>query len=980
MSELCERLERFVDGELPPVEAENFRHHLTRCGACEARMKELLAMELLADDVVNTDDEAPGPGRAVTPLASPWRRRAWLMAVPLALAAGVATLVVLSRADSQPDADALWLARAPTRLMEARLTLPGADRHKPYEVMRSQGTVAQPLPMHAMAQLEKAGDDRGLATAFLLRGELGQATAYLGKLPASPDLDSDRAVVAMQRQDWHEALQLQERALKARPQHPQALWNRGLALRALGLPLQAAESFEQVAALKEPGWSDEAAQKARELRGAAEAERKDWKGAREDCQRMVEGGEPLTLQQAEALPGMARVCLYNAMRTATSPERLEALRPLAAKLDEKQGGSHLEDSLRRAARQDFAVRAPLARDYIRLTKSELKGAEAEAFISRLREARQEDILLGALAYGDPREHPDEYRALALATKDPWFTLLAEEQQAKAEALRDDLYGAQERLEAAVQSCRNDARQGYRCMTMMRELGLVSVRLNRPVEANAHFLEAMALARASQEWGTQRVLLPDLGQVARTRNDLVMARAYLEELVAQTPESCAGLEVTLTNLALAHHRALDFTGARQQLDRASRCGRKPSMARISLLADLARTDQHQPGDTQQFVDALAVLREADSQEPGDLALLRHVEGRYFLEQDRARGQQLLRQALDEAAKLPASDVSARKARVYSYTSLILDAGRNGELEQGLALFAEEHGISVPARCVLGVTVDDERTFVVARDDAGRITGHYDAGRKVPLDGVEGLVPPDVVEALRACPSVDVLARPPVQGRAGLLPPELAWSYRVGPAAAPQAPQVRERRLVVTDVRAPASLRLPALRPWSTTTPEDPNVTVLRGAAATPVRVLEAMRDATEVQVHAHGIIDPGVADASVLVLSPMSDTGRFALTTGDLREQRLRGHPVVVLAACYAAHTSAYTYENFGLPLAFIESGARAVLAATEEIPDAEAAAFFDPVLARIRAGTHAAVALRDERQSWLQHHGSTWVRQVLLFE
>jgi hypothetical protein len=229
-------------------------------------------------------------------------------------------------------------------------------------------------------------------------------------------------------------------------------------------------------------------------------------------------------------------------------------------------------------------------------------------------------------------------------------------------------------------------------------------------------------------------------------------------------------------------------------------------------------------------------------------------------------------------------------------------------------------------------------------------------------------------------VDVLARPPVQGRAGLLPSELAWSYRVGPPSTPQAPQAVERRLVVTDVRAPASLRLPALRAWSAPGPEDARLTVLRGAAATPVRVLEAMRDATEVQVHAHGIIDPGVADASVLVLSPTSDTGRFALTTGDLRGQRLRGRPVVVLAACYAAHTSAYIHENFGLPMAFIESGARAVLAATQEIPDAEAAAFFDPVLARIRSGASAAEALRDERQSWLRHRGSTWVQQVLLFE
>ncbi|MCP3140256.1 CHAT domain-containing protein [Pyxidicoccus xibeiensis] len=977
MSELCGRLELFVDGELAPVEAENFRHHLTRCDACEARMKELLAMELLADDALGAPQREPAP----LPARSAWRHKTWLMAVPLALAAGLATLVVVSRTAPAPGAPELWLAHAPTRPLEARVTYPVADQHRPHEVMRSGGAKPPPLALREMARLEEAGDHRGIAMAFLLRGDLAQASAFLDKLPSSPDVDTDRAVLAMQRQDWEAALALLERVTKEHPRHPQALWNRGLALQALGLSLQAAESFDQVAALKEPGWGDEAAQRARQLREAAEAERKDWKGMRKDCQRMVEGGEPLSPAQVDALPGMAQVCLYNALRTGASPERVEALRPLVARLDRKLGTHHLEDALGRAARQDFRVRAPLARDYVRLTRSELKGAELEQFLARLREARQDDILLGALAYLDARKHLEEYRTLALATKDPWFALLAEERQAKAEALRDEPYQALERLQAAESLCGEGSKQAYRCMLLRRELGLVNVRLHRPVEAQAHFVRVLEQARSSQEWGTRRNVLQDLGQLARARNDLVMARAYMEELLSQTPESCADAELALTNLAIAHHRALDFEGARQQLDRAAQCGQQPSMARISLLAELARTPQHRPDDTQQLVEALKSLRAAGTKEPGDEALYRHFEGRFFIEQDRQKGQALLRQTLAEVAKLPESDVSARKARVYSYTSLILDAGRHGEHEQGLALFAEERALPVPSRCVLGVTVDDERTLIVARDAGGRLTGHYDAARKTPLEGVEGLVPSAVVEALRACPSVDVLARPPVQGQAGLLPAELAWSYRVGPPSTSRvAPEAAERRLVVTDVLAPASLRLPALRGWTATPPLAEGLTVLRGTAATPPRVLEAMRDATEVQIHAHGIIDPGVADASVLVLSPTADTGRFALTLGDLRGQRLQGHPVVLLAACYAAHTTAYIHENLGLPLAFIESGARAVLAATQEIPDAEAAAFFEPVLARIRRGEPAALALRNERQDWLQRRGSTWVQQVLLFE
>ncbi|NMO14170.1 CHAT domain-containing protein [Pyxidicoccus fallax] len=978
MSEFCGSLERFVDGELTPVDAENFRHHLTRCEKCETRMKELVAMELLADDAMGAASEAPAPNVVRGPAT--WRRKTWLMTVPVALAAGLATLVLVSRPSGTPDTPEAFLAQASTRGLEARLTHPGADRHRPYEVMRSEGASPRPLPMRELAELEEAGDDRGVAVAFLLRGDLGQASAHLDKLPASPDADSDRAVLALQRGEPEAALALLERALKQRPQHPQALWNRGLALQGLGLWMKAAESFEQVAALKEPGWSQEAAERARQLRQKAEQQQKEWKGTRQDCQHMVEGGAPLSPAQAEALPGMARVCLYNALRTADSPERVESLRPLAVKLDAKYGGSHLEDALRRTARGDFSVRVPLARDYVRLTRGELKGAPLEAFITRLRDARQEDMLLGALGSADARQHGEEYRSLALATRDPWFALLAEEREAKAETLRGEPYQSLERLEAVVaRACGPETKQDYRCLMVRKELGQLGISLHRPLEARAHLLAALELARSTREWGPQRLILELMAQAARTRNDLSLARAYLEELVAQTPESCADSVVPLLQLSLVHHRALDFAGAREQLDRASRCAHKPTMARVSLLAELARTAHHQPADTQALVQELAALRGSGNQEPGALAMLDHVEGRFFIEQDRQRGQQLLRQVLAETAKLPASDESARKARVYSYTSLILDAARHGELERGLALFAEERALPLPDRCVLGVTVDDERTFVVARDAAGRLTGHYDAGRKAPLAGVEGLVPTAMVEALRACPSVAVLARPPVQGRADLLPSDLAWSYRLSPPAASEPPPAHERRLVVSDVLAPAKLRLPALRSWSASG-QGEGITVLSGAAATPPRVLEAMREATEVQVHAHGIIDPGVADASVLVLSPAADTGRFALATSDLRGQRLRGRPVVLLAACYAAHTSAYIHENFGLPLAFIESGARAVLAATQEIPDAEATAFFEPVLSRIRSGVPAAVALRDERQDWLRRHGSTWVRQVLLFE
>lgn len=984
MSELCERLERFVDGELPPVDAENFRHHLTRCGTCESRMKELVALELLADDAVGPGDEAPAPGPVITPGPPAWRRKTWLMMVPLALAAGLATLVLVSRSDSQPDANALWLTQAPTRSLEARLTHPGVDRYRPYEVMRSEGSRPLPLPMREMARLEKAGDGRGIATAFLLRGDLGQAAAQLDTQPPSPDLDSDRAVLALQRQDWEAALALLERALKASPQHPQALWNRGLALQGLGLWLKAAESFEQVAALKEPGWSQEAGGRALQLRAKAEQERKDWKGTKQDCDRMVSGEALLAAQQVEARPGLSRLCLYDAMRAAASAERVEALRPLAVQLDRKDGGTHLEDAVRRTARRDFRVRAPLAADYVRLTRGQLKPAELESFLTRLREARQEDLLLGALLFvKDARKYEAEYRGLALATKDPWFALLAEEQQARADVLRGQATRAKERLGTALRACGEEGQWNYRCLELHRQLAIVeAISLHRPVEARTQALAALERARHGNEWAKELRLVQELGQIARYHGSLTLTRAYMEEALLRMPEPCSDpllTEAAHTNLALAFYRVHDFASAREQLDRVAQCGQPPELPRAFLIADLAHTRHRREGDAELLARGLESLRASRSPQSGEGVLLRHIEGRFLIEQERRRGQDLLRQAITEAAPLLASDGNARKARVYSYTSLILDAAKHGELERALNLFAEERALPVPERCTLGVTVDDERTAIVARDTDGRLMGGYSTGRNEPLTTVEGLVPGDLVEALRGCPSVDVLARPPVQGQAGLLPPDLAWTYRVG-VIHPGTEALPERRLVVADVVPPAELHLPRLRPWSAPGVTSGGQTVLSGTKATPSRVLTALRDATEVQIHAHGVIAPQEADGSMLVLSPEADSGRFALTASDLQGQRLQGRPVVLLAACHAAYSKEYFHETFGLPVSFIEAGARAVLAATQEIPDSEVSAFFEPVLARIREGTPAALVLRDARQAWLRNQGGTWVRQVLLFE
>jgi CHAT domain-containing protein len=186
-----------------------------------------------------------------------------------------------------------------------------------------------------------------------------------------------------------------------------------------------------------------------------------------------------------------------------------------------------------------------------------------------------------------------------------------------------------------------------------------------------------------------------------------------------------------------------------------------------------------------------------------------------------------------------------------------------------------------------------------------------------------------------------------------------------------------RLVISNAEPPAELGMPRLLPWRSSTPPD---VALEGPAATPSRALAALADAGFVEIHAHGMVNAAVSDASFLMLSP--DPGnRYALTATAIRKQPLRGRPIVVLAACHAGATASYRHVPWGLPAAFVEAGARAVIASPDVIADAEAGGLFDAVRARIASGASPAVALRDARRDWLAAHpGATWVKSLMVFQ
>lgn len=279
----CEQVGAYVDGELDAREAAEYRQHLAGCAACQAELRELLLMRAVEDthgealrepvrgaasDGSATTSGAPADSARVAPagrgdtLSLGWYRRRRVLAAAVtatvALAAGLAFLL-------RPE-EPVQLALAATRPVEARVAYAGADRYRPYEVLRGGDPIREPVPASALATLERRGDLRGLAAGYLLAGDVQRAREVLDRAGEDADLDAERAAAALLEGRPADALRFADSALARVPHHPAATWNRALALRDLHRNAEAAAAFDGLAAAGEPGWSVEAGRRAAALR------------------------------------------------------------------------------------------------------------------------------------------------------------------------------------------------------------------------------------------------------------------------------------------------------------------------------------------------------------------------------------------------------------------------------------------------------------------------------------------------------------------------------------------------------------------------------------------------------------------------------------------------------------------------------------------------------------------------------------------
>lgn len=994
MKPSCTDLAAYLDELLASGDREQFEQHLLGCIRCQGAVEDF--MQLLAAGAelsqrANRPPVVPDPVDPVDPVRSvapseeskrpippPWWTRRKLVAASSTAATVFAVLLVwLFHQPAMTLEAQIFAELSPHRTSLERLPYPPVDRYRGYDVVRGDLEREQ-ISFKLIAEVEAHRAPAALVAVLLASGDLDRAERELARHGRGDDLEIDRAVLALNRKQYPEALRSLDEVLARSPRNGVALWNRARVLTALQLPGAAAEAFDDVAKLGEPGWSLEALERAGELRRDQAARSQRWRVAQNACVPMLANALP-DRTVVRSNPSVCRPAFYRVVRSTVSRDDVLALLPIAEELDQDAGNVAATSLVHQVAAADPVQRRRAVAGFEQLTETAgLSPADKRRLLDQLRATNQSDLMLAAIARSGLPGWRDEYMARAAASKDPYFLEVGKQRSAELLLEGGDPLGAEVELRRAVDECKNRKAE-FRCSYLYQKLADVYEIMNRPSDEREVAQAGLDRSRRLGLYWDEGWFFMNLAEAARSDGAHALMRAYLREAALRSGGVCEQVRYGQEALAKASIDELDFARARRELTLSPACDGVPTAERARVVAELARIDG--------TVDEAAALRvglvhtrEAQGQTPGQLAYLDALEGRLLAARDSGAARPLLQHAIEVADRLGRLDVDAVKARADAYASLLVLAANDGDRSATLALFAKAAGAPLRGSCAVGVIADAERVLVVTRDHTGKLEQSFNpSGRRTPELDAASLIPKSLVQALSTCERIDVLALPPVFGLPNLLPPALAWSYR-GRASPPESPLSNPPHVVtIADAVPPGELKLAPLQAMTLTPIPGASHTDLRGAEATPASALRSIVGADVVEIHAHGFVDLKRSDASVIALSPEAD-GHFALNAREIADLPLPKAPLVVLAACHAAYTAPYRHEPWGLPHAFLLAGARVVIASPELISDAEAGGFFRAVEQRILAGTDPAIALRDERARRLARDPSSWTHAVLLFD
>lgn len=138
----------------------------------------------------------------------------------------------------------------------------------------------------------------------------------------------------------------------------------------------------------------------------------------------------------------------------------------------------------------------------------------------------------------------------------------------------------------------------------------------------------------------------------------------------------------------------------------------------------------------------------------------------------------------------------------------------------------------------------------------------------------------------------------------------------------------------------------------------------GRAVTPQEFLAEAATVGIVHYAGHAVADEEVPFRSSLVFDARD--GALHLTAQMIGRSRLDSHPFVVLAACSTARGKSRRTEGVdSLAAAFLQAGARGVVATLWDIDDASSGRLFQTFHARLRDGASPADALRWTQRAFL---------------
>lgn len=995
MNDRCNDLDLFFDGELVPSAAEAFRDHLGACEHCQnmlhGRMLEAAILCEAAPDV-RASDKAPELPAArvrarrwdnVLQLAARVRRPAFTT-VSSFVAAAAAILLLVPRAEPPPEpatvvahaVDAIPLAAK--RGVEVRFAEPRLDHYRPYNVSRnSTDEHNERIDLRVLAAFEQHSELDALVGALALNGDFASARRHAASQLSSAESLTNRAALELidGRSDDAaiRAVSLASDALRLKPTLAQARWNRAIALERLGLFWAAAKTFDELSEAKDDatGWTAEARQRAMDLR---QKPAQIWNPIVDAAKVMQHGGAPMTPAQVEAAPSLARDTLYQALALATTPERVDALAPIATQLD-----TYYDDdakplaALLQRTRAGLPLHVELAPAFAALVAIKRPTAQQLDEVMKHAIARDaRDIALASFLAG-----PEQLTAPQLAllerltaqSDDRWWRTFADARAGyDAMFVRNDLHEVDAIAKRAGARCRTP--HNHWCTRLAIFAGDANSELGRVDLALQQFAVLLKRARDAHEWGDEAKVFHAIGmaQAKRISTELNVAAigdAFLEETALRTGD-CGALRHHFDFVIDAELHSHRFDDAARRFDERNRALAEATCGTANLNGEMVRVHLLMSGRAT-LKDANAGLAKLEPDNPIDVELA-HVLGAVLqLVEDREAGRAALNKLIARIdARLPASRSS--EARTIAYEALIDDAARAKDADRVLALLASLIGAPADATCVLGVTAWN-RQIVALRDSDG-----HPALEALPhgeLASAEKVVSEDMRQHLTRCAQVHVLATAPYFGAPKLLDPNTAWSYRAG-APRTANPQPRGIELVVDSVAPPADLHLPALRPFR----GGPSAITLARSDATPSRVLERMRDAELVVIVAHGATDANESNAVSLVLSP-DERGDYLLTASKVTNARLDGAPIVVLAGCDVGRVQV-SAAPWSVATAFLSAGARVVIAPTAPIPDDEAAEVFQSLVARIRRGANPITALTAERAD--AGSASAWLSSIVVFE